>query len=68
MNPWHRLPPLRSLRVLEAAVRHENYTRAADELDFRVAREILEDEPRDWLIDALRLTAPSHPWLKSLEG
>ena len=32
MNPWHRLPPLRSLRVLEAAVRHENYTRAADEL------------------------------------
>lgn len=33
MNPWHRLPPLRSLRVLEAAVRHENYTRAADELN-----------------------------------
>jgi len=32
MNPWHRLPPLRSLRVLEAAVRHENYTRAANEL------------------------------------
>jgi LysR family glycine cleavage system transcriptional activator len=32
MNPWHRLPPLRSLRVLEAAVRHENYTRAAEEL------------------------------------
>lgn len=32
MNPWHRLPPLRSLRVLEAAVRHENYTRAAGEL------------------------------------
>jgi LysR family glycine cleavage system transcriptional activator len=33
MNPWHRLPPLRSLRVLEAAVRHENYTRAAAELN-----------------------------------
>ncbi len=33
MNPWHRLPPLRSLRVLEAAVRHENYTRAAGELN-----------------------------------
>ncbi|HZP66361.1 MAG TPA: transcriptional regulator GcvA [Rudaea sp.] len=33
MNPWHRLPPLRSLRVLEAAVRHENYTRAALELN-----------------------------------
>lgn len=33
MNPWHRLPPLRSLRVLEAAVRHENYTRAAEELN-----------------------------------
>ncbi len=33
MNPWHRLPPLRSLRVLEAAVRHENYTRAATELN-----------------------------------
>ena len=32
MNPWHHLPPLRSLRVLEAAVRHENYTRAAAEL------------------------------------
>lgn len=32
MNPWHRLPPLRSLRVLEAAVRHQNYTRAANEL------------------------------------
>jgi hypothetical protein len=43
-------------------------TRAADELDFRVAREILEDEPRGWLIDALRISAPSHPWLKSLEG
>jgi hypothetical protein len=43
-------------------------TRAADELDFRVARQILEDESRDWLIDALRVTAPSHPWLKSLEG
>jgi LysR family glycine cleavage system transcriptional activator len=33
LNPWHRLPPLRSLRVLEAAVRHENYTRAAEELN-----------------------------------
>ena len=33
MNPWHRLPPLRSLRVLEAAVRHENYTKAASELN-----------------------------------
>ena len=33
MNPWHRLPPLRSLRVLEAAVRHENYTKAAGELN-----------------------------------
>jgi LysR family transcriptional regulator, glycine cleavage system transcriptional activator len=33
VNPWHRLPPLRSLRVLEAAVRHENYTRAAEELN-----------------------------------
>ncbi|MDR3389470.1 MAG: transcriptional regulator GcvA [Rudaea sp.] len=32
MNPWHRLPPLRSLRILEAAVRHENYTRAGAEL------------------------------------
>lgn len=32
MDPWHRLPPLRSLRVLEAAVRHQNYSRAADEL------------------------------------
>ena len=32
MNPWHRLPPLRSFRVLEAAARHQNYTRAADEL------------------------------------
>ena len=33
MNPWHRLPPLRSLRVLEAAVRHQNYSRAAEELN-----------------------------------
>jgi LysR family glycine cleavage system transcriptional activator len=33
VNPWHRLPPLRSLRVLEAAVRHENYTKAAGELN-----------------------------------
>jgi len=33
MSPWHRLPPLRSLRVLEAAERHENYTRAAEELN-----------------------------------
>lgn len=32
MNPWHHLPPLRSLRVLEAAERHQNYTRAAEEL------------------------------------
>jgi LysR family transcriptional regulator, glycine cleavage system transcriptional activator len=32
MNPWHHLPPLRSLRVLEAAVRHENYTHAGAEL------------------------------------
>jgi LysR family glycine cleavage system transcriptional activator len=32
MNPWHRLPPLRSFRVLEAAARHQNYTRTADEL------------------------------------
>jgi len=33
MDPWHRLPPLRSLRVLEAAVRHQNYSRAAGELN-----------------------------------
>jgi LysR family glycine cleavage system transcriptional activator len=33
MNPWHRLPPLRALRTLEAAVRHENYSRAASELN-----------------------------------
>src|ERR1700751_2415620 len=32
MNPWHRLPPLRSVRAREAAARHQNYTRAADEL------------------------------------
>jgi LysR family transcriptional regulator, glycine cleavage system transcriptional activator len=32
MNPWHHLPPLRSLRILEAAVRHENYTHAGAEL------------------------------------
>lgn len=28
-----RLPPLRSLRVFEAAARHQNYTRAAEELN-----------------------------------
>ncbi|MGA9335942.1 MAG: transcriptional regulator GcvA [Rudaea sp.] len=33
MNPWHHLPALRSLRVLEAAERHQNYTRAAEELN-----------------------------------
>ncbi len=32
MDSLHRLPPLRSLRVLEAAVRHQNYSRAATEL------------------------------------
>src|SRR4051812_11927097 len=38
--------------------------RPQDELDFRVAREMLDDESRRWLIDALRTTAPPHPWLK----
>lgn len=33
MSQWQRLPPLRSLRVLEAAVRHQNYSRAATELN-----------------------------------
>jgi LysR family glycine cleavage system transcriptional activator len=32
MSSWSKLPPLRSLRVLEAAVRHQNYSRAAEEL------------------------------------
>lgn len=32
MTVPRRLPPLRSLRVFEAAARHENYTRAAAEL------------------------------------
>jgi hypothetical protein len=40
--------------------------RPQDELDFRVAREMLDDESRGWLIDALRTTAPAHPWLKML--
>jgi hypothetical protein len=42
--------------------------RPQDELDFRVAREMLDDESRGWLIDALRTTAPAHPWLKILGG
>jgi LysR family glycine cleavage system transcriptional activator len=28
----HRLPSLQSLRILEACVRHKNFTRAADEI------------------------------------
>jgi LysR family glycine cleavage system transcriptional activator len=31
-SPPRKLPPLRSLRVFEAAARHQNYTRAASEL------------------------------------
>ncbi|GAA4323205.1 hypothetical protein GCM10023144_03870 [Pigmentiphaga soli] len=33
MNPKVRLPPLNALRAFEAAARHENLTRAADELN-----------------------------------
>ncbi len=42
--------------------------RPADELDLRVAQEVLDEESRRWLIDALRVTAPDHPWLKVLQG
>jgi hypothetical protein len=40
--------------------------RPQDELDFRVAREELDDESRRWLIGALRVIAPDHPWLSAL--
>ena len=33
MTTSRRLPPLRALRVFEAAARHQNYTRAAAELN-----------------------------------
>jgi hypothetical protein len=36
--------------------------RPADELDFRAAQDLLDDESRRWLSDALSATSPDHPW------
>ena len=40
--------------------------RAQDELDLRVATELLDDESRRWLIDAIALQSPQHKWIKLL--
>jgi hypothetical protein len=42
--------------------------RPADELDFRVAAEILDPEACGWLMQALRTTGSADEWLKSLGG
>src|SRR4051812_12031153 len=43
-------------------------TRPADELDFRVTSEMLDEESRAWLIEALATTSPGHAWLKMLSA
>lgn len=41
--------------------------RPQDELDFRVMHETLDPESRAWLVDALHMTSPEHPWISLLE-
>jgi Aminoglycoside-2''-adenylyltransferase len=40
--------------------------RTKDRHDFRDAAPLLGDEQRRWLLGALELTAPGHPWLSAL--
>jgi hypothetical protein len=40
--------------------------RAVDEHDFRVARALLDDDARRWLIAALRRLDTEHPWIDAL--
>jgi len=42
--------------------------REIDELDLQNVRSHLDPQQRSWLADALRLTAPEHPWLNALEN
>ena len=42
--------------------------RPADELDFRIAETLLDNESRGWLIESIGTTSPVHPWLKILGG
>jgi hypothetical protein len=44
------------------------HVRKKDEADFATALDGLEDAGREFLIRALRLTLPAHPWLATLES
>lgn len=41
--------------------------RPVDQRDFDASMELLDDAERQWLRDALRLTAPGHHWIRRLE-
>ena len=43
------------------------HARAVDERDFAASLDLLEPRERQWLRDAIRLTAPGHRWLERLE-
>lgn len=42
--------------------------RARDEADFYAVRDALSPAQRQWLVNALELTAPTHPWHLHLNG
>lgn len=42
------------------------HPQSKDLLDLHSAIGALQPEPREWLLDALRLTQPDHPWLSLL--
>lgn len=42
--------------------------RAKDEEDFRQVAPLLSPVQRHWLVDALQLTSPGHPWIARLTG
>lgn len=42
-------------------------TREKDEVDFGAVLPSLDQDQRAWLLDALKLTAPEHPWRQRLQ-
>lgn len=61
----NRIPYMRPELVLLFKAK---YLRPKDQADFTSVLGRLGDSARAFLVDALRLTLPAHPWLKTLES
>jgi len=51
---------------LSATPAEEQITAPEGQADFLAVRDLVEPDQREWLVQSLTLTSPTHPWLTQL--